>query len=284
MRIHHLSCGSMCPFGGALWDGVAPRLGPAHIVCHCLLIETAQGLVLVDTGFGRRDVAHPTPRLSPLFLKINRIILREEETALWQIEALGLDPNDVRHIVLTHLDFDHAGGIEDFPNATVHVMDRELEAATARRSLLDRGRYRPMQWDENVKWRRYRAEGERWFGFECVRELAGLPPEILMVPLAGHTFGHAGVAIRLRHSWLLHAGDAYFYRDEMDMRGYSCTPMMRFYQRMMEVDRSARLSNQQRLRALKHDHGGEVQLFCAHDRREFESLAAASPTELAEAS
>jgi len=274
----------MCPFGGALWDGVAPRLGPAHIVCHCLLIETAQGLVLVDTGFGRRDVAHPTPRLSPLFLKINRIILREEETALWQIEALGLDPNDVRHIVLTHLDFDHAGGIEDFPNATVHVMDRELEAATARRSLLDRGRYRPMQWDENVKWRRYRAEGERWFGFECVRELAGLPPEILMVPLAGHTFGHAGVAIRLRHSWLLHAGDAYFYRDEMDMRGYSCTPMMRFYQRMMEVDRSARLSNQQRLRALKHDHGGEVQLFCAHDRREFESLAAASPTELAEAS
>ncbi|MBV9860139.1 MAG: MBL fold metallo-hydrolase [Alphaproteobacteria bacterium] len=277
MRIHHLSCGSMCPYGGGLWDGVTAGLGPATIVCHCLLIETEQGLVLVDTGFGLRDVAQPTPRLSPLFLTVNRIRLRAEETARHQIAALGLDPADVRHIVLTHLDFDHAGGIEDFPQATVHVMEAELAAAAARRSLLDRGRYRPMQWDENVKWRRYRPDGERWFGFDSVRAIDGLPPEILFVPLAGHTTGHAGIAIRLRHSWLLHAGDAYFYEGEMDMRGYRCTPMMRFYQKMMEVDRGQRLANQHRLRELKHAHGGEVELFCAHDRKEFDRMAAASP-------
>jgi glyoxylase-like metal-dependent hydrolase (beta-lactamase superfamily II) len=97
---------------------------------------------------------------------------------------------------------------------------------------LDRRRYRPAQWDDNVRWQRYRASGERWLGFECVRDLAGLPPEILIVPLGGHTVGHAGIAIHGLESWLLHAGDAYFYRGEMDPRGYRCTPMLRVYQRL----------------------------------------------------
>ena len=67
MRIHHLSCGSMCPYGGYLWDGMTPGLGPATIVCHCLLIEAADSLVLVDTGFGLGDVveADAAQRLFP---------------------------------------------------------------------------------------------------------------------------------------------------------------------------------------------------------------------------
>lgn len=270
----------MCPYGGHLWDGVTSGLGPATIVCHCLLIEAADSLVLVDTGFGLGDVARPR-RLSAFFRNANRVQLRPEQTAKRQIERLGLRPDDVRHIVLTHLDFDHAGGIEDSPNATVHVMDSELRAATLRPSLLDRNRYRPAQWDDIVKWRRYRASGERWFGFECVRDLAGLPPEILIVPLAGHTVGHAGIAIRGPESWLLHAGDAYFYHGEMDPRGYHCTPMLRAYQKLMEVNRAARLANQRRLRDLKQAHDGEIGLFCAHDPSEFEALATVVPVKTA---
>jgi glyoxylase-like metal-dependent hydrolase (beta-lactamase superfamily II) len=51
-------------------------------------------------------------------------------------------------------------------------------------------------------------------GFEAVRDLDGLPPEILLVPLAGHTWGHSAVAIDTGDGWLLHAGDAYFFRGE----------------------------------------------------------------------
>ncbi len=130
MRIHHLSCGTMCPLGGRLWDGFSPFLQPAKIICHCLLIETEAGLVLVDTGFGLADVRNPE-RLNPLFRVANRIKLREENTALRQIEARGFAAADVRHIILTHLDFDHAGGIEDFPDATVHVLEAELGAASS---------------------------------------------------------------------------------------------------------------------------------------------------------
>ncbi|HEX8585599.1 MAG TPA: MBL fold metallo-hydrolase [Allosphingosinicella sp.] len=278
MRIHHLNCGTDCPFGGALFDGRSKGL-TGHLVCHCLLIETDAGLVLVDTGYGLRDVAHPHrpphPRITKTMRGMLNIKLREEETAIRQVERLGFSPADVRHIVLTHLDFDHAGGLEDFPNAIVHLMDAEFSAATGpRNGFVPRNRYRPAQFNDVANWRRYTGQGEAWFGFPAVRALEGLPPEILLVPLPGHTWGHAGVAVDTGEGWLLHAGDAYFYRGEMRGEKRKCTPGLRAYQTMMEVDRAQRLANQERLRRLSVDKAGEVRILCAHDVVEFEAAAA----------
>ncbi len=276
MRIHHLNCGTCCPPGGRVFDGTTD--GPlGHLVCHCLLIESDRGLILVDTGFGTRDIDHPHGRLSEFFLNLNNIQLRREETAVAQVRALGFDPADVRHIVVTHLDFDHAGGLEDFPHATVHVTAREKEVADAGQggAFVGTRRYRPQQWNDVENWRLYPfGGGERWFGFDAVRDLHGLSPEILLVPLMGHTWGHAGVAIKEDDGgWLLCAADAYFYRGEIGSETYSCPPGLRGYQKMMEVDRAARLENQKRLRRLSLDHGDEVRIFCSHDAVEFEILA-----------
>jgi glyoxylase-like metal-dependent hydrolase (beta-lactamase superfamily II) len=279
MRIHHLNCGTDCPFGGALFDGRSKGL-TGHLVCHCLLIETdAHGLVLVDTGYGLRDVDHPHRRPHPRITRAMRtmlnIKLRQEETAVRQIEALGFSAKDVRHIVLTHLDFDHAGGLEDFPDATIHLLEEEWSAATGPRSgFVLRNRYRPSQFGEVRNWRRYGVQGEPWFDFGAVRNLEGLPPEILLVPLPGHTWGHAGVAIRKPDGWLLHAGDAYFYRHEVRQPKRQCTPGLRGYQTMMEVDRKLRLANQERVRRLSIEKSSEVRVLCAHDAVEFEYAAA----------
>jgi glyoxylase-like metal-dependent hydrolase (beta-lactamase superfamily II) len=271
MRIHHLNCGCMCPVGGRLWDGVS-RGPTAQLVCHCLLVETdASGLVLVDTGFGSRDVEDPYGRLSPLFIHMNRIRLEHRYTALAEVTSRGFSPRDVRHIVLTHLDFDHAGGLEDFPEATVHVLQPEAEAAERRDGFIRRRRYRPEQWDEVGHWSFYDRGGERWFGFDAVRGLAGLPPEILMIPLPGHSAGHAGVAIDTPDGWLLNAGDAYFYRREMDAEP-TCTPGLAAYQRLMEEDRPTRLHNQERLRALANSRRSNVRIFCSHDPVELAAL------------
>src|SRR5262249_30927368 len=108
MRVHHFAAGTMCP-----------RL-VAPMVCHCLLVETDDGLVLVDTGCGLADLADPRARLGWMFTNIVRPATDPSGTAVRQVEALGLKAADVRHIVVTHLDLDHAGGILDFPNATVH--------------------------------------------------------------------------------------------------------------------------------------------------------------------
>lgn len=273
LRIHHLNCGTSCPWGGRLFDGTSHGLITGHIVCHCLLIETDAGLVLVDTGFGTRDVAHPRRRLSMFFRALNNIQLRPEETAVAQVRALGFDPRDVRHILISHLDFDHAGGIEDFPNATVHITAREKEVADRGHggAFVGTRRYRSQQWDEANDWRLYpMGRGEPWFGFDAVRQLDGLPPEILLIPLSGHTWGHSGIAVDTGTGWLLHAADAYFHRDEIHGQRRRCPAGMRGYQRMMEVDREARLGNQARLRRLAHERGKDVAIFCAHDPVEFE--------------
>jgi glyoxylase-like metal-dependent hydrolase (beta-lactamase superfamily II) len=276
MKIHYLNCGTDCPLGGPIFDGFSK--GPlAKLSCAAQLIETIDGLVLIDTGYGTQDVRKPHPRLSKTFHALLNIKFRMEETAINQVRGLGFSPDDVRHIVITHLDFDHAGGIEDFPNARVHVMEAERETAEKkRRGFITKRRYRPVQWDNVRDWRTYANGGEPWFGFEAVRDLDGLPPEILMVPLPGHTWGHAGVAVQHNGGWVLNAGDAYFYREEMNVERPRCTPGLRGYQTMMEVDRGKRLANQDRLRELKRQHGGDLKIFCSHDAVELEALQQAN--------
>jgi len=275
MRVHHLNCISACALGGYLMDGRTPSLVKrAPLCCHCLLLETSAGLVLVDTGYGLRDVRDPKSRLSGFFLWLMDPDLREEMTAVRQIRRLGMDPADVRHIVLTHLDFDHAGGLDDFPGAKVHMLAQERDDALTQRSWLDRQRYRPPQWSTRQNWQTYApGQGERWLGFECVRDLQGLPPDILLVPLRGHTLGHAGVAVQSDAGWLLQAGDSYFHHREMDPHAPWCTPGLRAYQMLMEKDRAARLANQARLRGLVSEQSGRLTVCCAHDNTEFERLA-----------
>lgn len=256
-----------------------------HLTCHCLLIETEGGLVLVDTGFGTRDVSNPRGRLSAFFLALVSPDFRLEMTAIRQIARLGFDPRDVRHIVLTHLDFDHAGGLDDFPYAKVHMLRAERDYALSQKTWLDRQRFRPQQWSTRPNWKVYDAgHGEGWFGFEKVRALDGVSEDILMIPLRGHTFGHAGVAIRRDEGdWLFLAGDAYFFHREMDIARPWCTPGLRFYQWMMEKDREARLNNQQRLRDLRQREGNKITIFSTHDVVEFERLAGRSARIPAEA-
>ena len=275
MKVHHLNCVSGCPLGGLLMDGKSLSLR-GRLTSHCLLVETRRDLVLVDTGYGLRDVADPRSRLNPVFRALLRPELREEMTAIRQIQRLGFRAHDVRHIVLSHLDFDHAGGLDDFPEATVHMMRAEERSATAQATVLDRMRYRPQQWGNRDQWRCYEDDrGETWRGFSCVRELSGLDGEIALVPLVGHTLGHAGVAIQRPDGWLFYAADAYFYHEEMNLERPRCTPGLALYQTLMEKDRARRLDNQARLRDLASSHD-DVTLFCAHDVVEFERLAGRS--------
>jgi glyoxylase-like metal-dependent hydrolase (beta-lactamase superfamily II) len=275
MRVHHLNCISTCPLGGRLMDGQTKSIVErGHLTCHCLLIETQDGLVLVDTGFGLRDVDNPKSRLSKFFLTLVRPEFREEMTAIRQVERLGFKASDVRHIILTHLDFDHAGGLDDFPHADVHMLQQERDYAVLQKTWLDRQRFRPQQWSTRGNWRVYEVDkGESWFGFEHVHRLEGLTPDLVLLPLLGHTHGHCGVAVEVAGQWLLLAGDAYFYHREMDVNAPECTPGLRLYQMLMEKDRKARLRNQERLRDLRRDHGTEVEIFCSHDLHEFERLS-----------
>jgi glyoxylase-like metal-dependent hydrolase (beta-lactamase superfamily II) len=262
----HFNALTMCPYGG--WLAGAKPFERARMVCHCLVVETSHGLVLVETGlFATADLARPRAPLG--YRRFLRVEPTLEGTAKYQLEALGHRASDVRHVLCTHLDLDHAGGLSDFPHAQVHVMAAERDAAQRRATAIERRRYLAAHFAHGPKWREHRpSDGERWKGFDCVRALADDDPDVLLVPLAGHTRGHAAVAVRTARGWLLHCGDAYLHRDEMTGRG----PWgLSLFERGNAFDHHACLDNQRRLRHLSETEQ-DVRVFCSHSPDELASF------------
>jgi len=243
-------------------------LKPARAVNHMLLVETDNdGLVLVETGFGQNDIDRPQETLGEVFLGRVQPVLDPEQTAIGQLTRLGYRQADVRHIVVTHLDLDHTGGLPDFPYAKVHVHEAEYRAAMATTSPHPehRTRYRPAHWAHRPHWVTYASrKGDSWFGFDAI-QLEGLPPEILLIPLAGHTQGHSTVAVHDGERWLLHAGDAYYHHGQLDQAHRWSIPGLDALEEATEVDRPLRIANQARLRELVGLHGDQVEVFSAHD-------------------
>lgn len=276
MRVHHINCGTFCPPARQLVNGSGGYFKAGKLTCHCLVLEGRDGLTLVDTGLGLRELTAPARHIGPTWTRLMRPKLAPEDSARHQLEQLGFYHDDVRHVVLTHLDFDHAGGLVDFPTASVHVFEPEYQAAMQPRGFIERFRYKPEQWAHGPAWERYSLEGERWFGFEGVRALVGSEDEVLLIPLPGHTRGHCGVAVRGQDGWLLHAGDAYFCHHEIEGGDRRCPPMTKLYERVMQVDRARRVANQERLQALAASNAG-VRILCSHDPVEFRQFAEAIP-------
>lgn len=179
----------------------------------CMLVETRRGLVLVDAGLGQQDYRDPTA-ITNLFRLCTSMPFDPEQAIVRQVERLGFIPQDVRHIVLTHMHFDHCGGITDFPWARVHVHANEY------RDIL-RGRFR--RWADGGYNRRvlahrpdlalYDSVDGRWYDFDAIR----LPfkQEMYLVPLFGHTRGHCGVAVRHGSGWYFQVGDAASFTEDV---------------------------------------------------------------------
>ncbi|WP_432107614.1 MBL fold metallo-hydrolase [Streptomyces sp. AA1529] len=250
-------------------------LDPLPAVCHCLLIETeVSGLVLVETGFGLADIGAPEARLGADFLSWAQPRLDPEEAAVRQLARLGHRPEDVRHILLSHLHRDHTGGLADFPEAVVHVARTEQAAA-----LGDPGAPHA-HWAHGPRWALYPSDdGGRWHGFDGVHQPSGVVEDILLIPLAGHSPGHTAIAVRRGSGWLLHAGDAYYFHGELRHDAPSAPAMLDALQEQTETDRDLRLANVARLQKLAADPASGVQIISAHDPWEFrQHTEALAPT------
>ena len=191
MTIHFLNCGSMRPYFPPVVNGVT-----------CFVVETNQGPILVDTGFGTRDYLSPN-RSMKLFLNLMRSARDVNETAFHQVQRLGYKPEDVKHIIQTHLHLDHAGGLADFPHAQVHVLQAEYDHVQSHGGW----EYHPEHWEHHPHWVLHEINDGKWYDFDAI-QLEGFEPEIWLVPLPGHTPGHTSVAIKQDQLWVMHGGDA----------------------------------------------------------------------------
>jgi glyoxylase-like metal-dependent hydrolase (beta-lactamase superfamily II) len=175
---------------------------PAFLIEH-----PGAGPVLVDTGLHPSVAIDATQSFGPL-ARMMGFRMEPVQALPAQLRTRSVDSADVRVVVMTHLHFDHASGVSEFPDATFVLDRREWDAATGRGGML-RG-YRTQQFDYGFDWRAidYEArEIDSFATFGAAVDLFG-DGSVRLLSTPGHTHGHQSVLLRLRGREALLTGDA----------------------------------------------------------------------------
>jgi len=183
--------------------GLLGRRVDVEFPVYSFLVEHPEGMLAIDTGLGRRvDVPRWQQRFVPTVvsgpLPIDDAMRRR-----------GLDPAAVSRVILTHLDWDHAGGVDRFPRAEVFVHRPEHESATGR---LGAARYETRAWPRSFSPTLYDLEPEAFGPFPASLPLTERG-DVRVIPLPGHTAGQVGVVVSTAEATLVFAADHVLRRD-----------------------------------------------------------------------
>lgn len=185
--------------------GGDPHDGPMPLAYYIWVVRDAQRLYLIDTGF-----------LEDMAIKRHRTLLR---TPMAGLELLGIAPEDITEIVITHMHNDHVGSFDAYPNARFHLQDAEMAFATGRHMCCEPLR-RPYEVDHVAGLIRLAYRDRVVFH----RGDAQIGPGISLHRLGGHTDGQQVVRVHTARGWVVLASDAsHFYEH---FRSGRCFPLV----------------------------------------------------------
>jgi N-acyl homoserine lactone hydrolase len=178
-----------------------------------LLEHPTAGHVLVDTGFHRSVAEAGSHERSRNLGAIGRLMTRNmrmnaDQTIAAQLKERGVDPSELSLIVMTHMHFDHASALGEFPGATVLLSRPEWEATRVRNPGLHG--YVPAQFDPGLSYRTFdfgREPAQAQGPLGHTLDLFG-DGSITLVFTPGHTLGHTSLILRLSDRQALLTGDA----------------------------------------------------------------------------
>jgi len=184
---------------------------PIRMPVTCAIVERPDGLLLIDAGWSRAQCAFPYDEPGWFTQLVLGLDVHPEDALASQLISLGYDPNDVRHIVATHLHTDHIGGAADFPAAIVHTTPDEWRSMA--RGPLDGYPSDPAAIADRL--RVHSLIEQPRLGFERSHDLFG-DGSVLLLDASGHTAGSIAVAVKLDNGWLVHAGDACMFAVQLE--------------------------------------------------------------------
>lgn len=133
MKIYFLSTGFGYVAKGLFVQGAG--LKSVQFPILSILIERDNDLVLFDTGIGTRIKEEMRPPVYWGNLFFSRFVMHtrfdaQQDALVYQLKRLGFKASDVRNVIISHLHWDHAGGMRDFPHAHFFVGRREWDFAS----------------------------------------------------------------------------------------------------------------------------------------------------------
>lgn len=169
-------------------------------------IEHPEGVIVVDAGETAR-VMEPGwfPRWHPYFHTAVKFDVRPEQEIGPQLRELGIEPGDVKKVVLTHLHTDHSGGLAHLEGVDVLVAREEIEVASGTMGRL-RG-FLPNRWPSWFAPKPIEPRDEAFGPFERSLPVTDAG-DVRIVPTPGHTPGHISVVLDEGDHVVLFAGDA----------------------------------------------------------------------------
>ncbi len=165
-----------------------------NLPIYAWVIEHPEGLIVVDTG-DTTQTSEPGyfPRWHPYYRFGVRMAVQPEAEIGAQMRKIGLSPNDVRWVVLTHLHTDHAGGLHHFPKSDILVSRREHAAAAGLAGRLNG--YLPHRWPEWYTPVLVDFEHTPFAAFPQSHTLTQAG-DVHLVPTPGHSDGHLSVILQ----------------------------------------------------------------------------------------
>jgi N-acyl homoserine lactone hydrolase len=176
-----------------------------------LLEHPGAGAILVDTGYHASVAVDPKQNLGRLGAFLSKgIEMGPNQAAAAQLRQRGIEPESVAVVIITHLHWDHASAVSEFPNATFLICEEEWRAATGRQPW--RHGYKPRQFDHGFDYRLVdfdSGEADSFSSFGRAFDVFG-DGSVRVVSTPGHTLGHMSVVVRTAGREILLAGDAIF--------------------------------------------------------------------------
>ncbi len=171
-----------------LFDSGTLGLGGVEVPVPFYLLRHPHGDVLVDGGNPLAVARDPHAHWGPL-ADVFEVHMAEQQHCVAQLARFGIAPDSVRYVVQTHLHIDHTGALGHFPDATVLVHARELEAARRAESPAATGYVRRDFDRPELRWELVESEADL-FDDEAIR----------LIETPGHSAGHMSLLVSLNET------------------------------------------------------------------------------------